>query len=128
MKALIVEKHRAHKNKDKAKLKSVKQSLNELITQSKLEYKQKVESKFEALDSKGMWQGLRSMAGMTKKPIDINIDKGKELEYVNELNKFYARFDNHDFSQQIQTCFSNVDNSVPSFDIEPFEVFKHFCK
>ena len=68
------------------------------------------------------------MAGMTKKPIDINIDKGKELEYVNELNKFYARFDNHDFSQQIQTCFSNVDNSVPSFDIEPFEVFKLFCK
>ena len=43
-----------------------------------MNYEEKAQNKFEALDSKGMWQGLRSMAGTIKKPIDIKVGKGKE--------------------------------------------------
>lgn len=51
LKNLIVEKHKAHKNKDKSKVKSVQGSLKSLIKQSKLDYKNKDEDNFENLDS-----------------------------------------------------------------------------
>ena len=75
-----------------------------------------------------MLQGLRSMVGMTKKSIDVNVSKGRELEYANDLNKFYARFDNHDFSDDIQTCISGITDSFPCFEVKDYEVYKHFCK
>ena len=75
-----------------------------------------------------MWQGLKSMAGMTKKSININVEKGKEQDYVESLNTFYARFDNHDFSNEIEKARSLLGNVDDSFVIEQYEVDKCFSK
>lgn len=65
------------------------------------------------------------MAGMTKKAIDINVTKGSKLEYVNDLNKFYAR---HGFSNSIKNKTEQViiKNYIPKerenhklFDVNP---------
>ena len=128
LKSLIIAKHKAHKAKDRTLVKSIQKDLKIEINNCKSIYEKKVENKFENLDSKGMWQGLKSMAGMQKKSININVEKGKEQEYVESLNTFYARFDNHDFSSEIENARLLLDDEDNYFEIEPHEVNKYFSK
>ena len=57
---------------------------------------------FESMDSKNMWDGLKTMSGMKKQTKEIPIEKGKEQEYAQDLNKFYTRFDTYDFFENIK--------------------------
>ena len=129
LKELIIQKHKAHKNKDKIKEKSVQKELENKITASKHVLKNKVESKFKLLDSKGMWKDLKSMAGLNSKQKDIQVEKGKENKYAEELNSFYARFDCHNFSGEITDLQNTLkENNDTAFEIKQHEVQKSFSK
>ncbi len=97
----------------------------------KFEFKDKVQSAFENMASKEMWSGLKTLAGMTDKKKDIPTQKGKEQEYTEQLNEFYARFDNQDFSDNISEVKNELRLSMPSepsFVIKDHEVYLSFQK
>ena len=131
LKSLIISKHKAHKTNEHEKLKRVKNELKTKIKASKYEFKDKVNTAFENMASKDMWSGLKSMAGMTNNKKDIPIQKGKEQEYCEQLNAFYARFDDQDFSTNIAEIKSELCENLsnePPFVIKEHEVMLSFKK
>ena len=100
LKLLLKEKKRVFRGGDKAKIKSVHNQIKGKIEGGKINYKEKVESKFRSYDSKGMWDGMKRMVGYNNKQTTMKVDKGNENKYADDLNTFYARFDCYDFSRQ----------------------------
>ena len=43
------------------------------------------------------------MIGLKDKETKMDVDKGKEQEYYNDLNSYYSRFDTIDFSEQSES-------------------------
>ena len=81
------------------------------------------------MDSKGMWEGLKTMAGLKSTPLTMSLDRGEEQKYVEELNKFYARFDSFDFSEKVNNIkndLSNSDSDYNTLEIKEYEVLKSF--
>ena len=56
------------------------------------------------------------MIGYKKKRGEINADN--EEEFSNKLNKFYTRFDSHDYSKEQN---SEIENNLQKID-EPIQV------
>ena len=112
LKTLIIKKRNAFKNQNKDKVKEIQKEINAKIKECKYDYKNKIEEKFRSSDSKGMWAGLKTMAGFTSKQPSISVDKGKEQQYAEELNTFYARFDCHDFKDKVKNIKSDLNNST----------------
>ena len=72
MKSLIISKRNAFKAKDQDRCKSIQKEINDKIKQCKYNYKDKIELKFKSMDSKGMWEGLKTMAGLKSTPLTIH--------------------------------------------------------
>ena len=64
-----------------------------------------VESKFRSMDSKRMWEGLKSLIGLKFTQLTVSLDKGKEQEYIEELNYVYACLDS-----KINRAFDGLPN------------------
>ena len=97
VKEVINKKKATLSNKD-VNLRSIQRELNSVIKVAKRSYKEKVEKLFKSNQTCDAWKGLKQLSGFVKKnclpePEDVN-------EYVNDLNKFYARFDDKDFSSE----------------------------
>ena len=97
LKEIIIKKKAALSNKD-VNLRSIQRELNSVIKVAKHSYKEKVEKLFKSNQTCDAWKGLKQLSGFVNKnclpePEDVN-------EYVNDLNKFYARFDDKDFSSE----------------------------
>ena len=102
VKSVLKEKKKCFKdnNRDKILMKNVQNKLDASIKKGKKQYKEKIEQKFEANDMKKVWEGMNLMGGrsaVNRSSVFCNSKK-----YANELNNFYARFDCHDFSKDIQ--------------------------
>ena len=52
---------------------------------------------------KSVWEGMNLMGGCKKKG-NSNLERDKK--YANDLNEFYARFDCHDFDNEINDSFN----------------------
>ena len=75
-------------------IRSVQRELNKSRNDAKRAYKDKVEHLFKSNKTKNAWKGLKCLSGFVSKkfihePDDINT-------YVNDLNVFYARFDENE--------------------------------
>ena len=71
-----------------------------MISEAKQAYKTKVEGLFKTNKSADAWKGLKTLTGMLKSkkvPALLN-----SHGVADELNKFYARFDDKDFSKEHQ--------------------------
>ena len=66
-----------------------------------MNFKNKIEEKFKSNDMKSVWKDMKTIAGFDNKSTKMTFEKGSENEYTNDLNQFYARFDNQDFSVEI---------------------------
>ena len=93
----VVHKHRLFKvSKEEY---SVKQKQLEAdITKAKYAYKRKVEELFRTNSYKDAWKGLKELTDMTKAKKEPALLK--EPGSAERINKFYARFDNIDFSAE----------------------------
>ena len=69
---------------------------------SKINYKSKIEAMFKANNTKETWLGLKRMIGYTEKKTTLHTDNIND--YVNNLNSFYARFENSN---------PNIEHSSP---------------
>ena len=96
---LLLEKKNAFKCKNKDELSKVQIKIKKKTFECKKVYKQKVEKQFKSNNMKDMWKLVKTMSGCVAAKNKVNVKN--ESDYVNELNNFYARFDIHDFSQQI---------------------------
>ena len=121
----LKEKRKAFRMGDRELLKREQTKLESEIKKCKLKYKDKIKSLFESGDSRLAWQGL-------KKAIGCNQDKPKThvtnmVSFVEDLNQFYCRFDNKDYSkyhQTVRTQLQMCDNSIYFEEQEIRKVFR----
>lgn len=106
LKQLLNEKRKHLASGDRNLLKSVQKRLNKEIAEAKFSYKLKLENLFKTNNCKEAWKGLKILCGYNNKNKLVNISDINN--YVNELNDFYLRFDNHDFSQECDEIISNI--------------------
>lgn len=92
-------------------LRSAQKEIKQEIRRAKLRYKQKVEDKFRNNNLGLAWDSIRTMVGLT----DDNVKKRLSLDgftsdlvLAPELNKFYSRFDVHDFNNEITTVKNTI--------------------
>jgi hypothetical protein len=83
---------------DQQEVKNLQAQLKVKIRENKEKYKKKVEESFNTDRPRKMWQSLNTMTGYKPGKKSINIDDAQAL--ADELNQFYARFDEHDFSAE----------------------------
>ncbi|KAL8583176.1 hypothetical protein ACOMHN_046560 [Nucella lapillus] len=81
--------------KEKHKTADGKTNIKKLSEQCRRKYRVKLESKLTAGDSKAVWEGVKDITGTRKKKGTAS-SEGDTVEFANELNAFYARFDQPD--------------------------------
>ncbi len=113
---------------------SVQKEIEQEIRRAELSYKQKLEDKLSNNNLGSAWDSIRSTVGLTE-----NMKKRVSLEgftsdtvLAQELNKFYSRFDVHDFNNEIMTLKNTMleanQQAYPLFDVHSVvKTFKH-CK
>ena len=121
LKLLLNEKKRVFHSGTKEDRKLVQKKLKHKIRECKKLYKVKVEDMFKANDTKRAWQGLQSMTGYKPKPKRVNVEN--ESVYANDLNAFYCRFDQTDFSSE-QTQVADLARSFPTNNLK-FQLGKY---
>ena len=107
--------------------KAARYNLRRTVTAAKGRYRDKVELQFEQADSRGMWQGLRTMTDYKGTPPMLNTD----VSLANELNTFYARFEavNNNNSPQTSAMESGATADGDSvFRLTEHEVRRSFKK
>ncbi|XP_078000927.1 uncharacterized protein LOC144453491 [Glandiceps talaboti] len=108
----------ALKNKDQ--LREVQKEIKRVIKIEKEKYKRKVEEKFIGNDMRRVWASMKLMNGYTRKNSNLNSSVPKtSIDYVNDLNCFYNRFDCHDFSQEL-TDLKTICNNCANTDESVF--------
>ena len=120
------EKKKAFCLKDKLKLSTAQKKTDEAIDLGKKNFKEQIERDFSK-NSKQAWSGLKKIVGYKEKQTVIDHENGNK--YVNDLNAFYSRFDQHDFSSQHNEarCELNMTSSDdPIVTVEEWEVTRIF--
>ena len=115
LKPLLNKKKYLLSHHDRDQLKIVQKEINAQISVCKQNYKTKIENLFKT-DSKSAWAGLRGLTGMSKSKNTPDVEN-PEI-FCNELNKFFARFDTHDFSGVRRV----ITNFLGSREAEPITV------
>ena len=72
-----------------------------------------------------VWDGIRLMSGYSSNSKSCHLPT-TSTDYANDLNKFFNRFDEHDFSKELhglQTLLSDVDCNIV---VSESEVRRHF--
>lgn len=81
----------------------LKIELKVIIRQGKLKYKEKVEGNMSCSNTRGLWNGMKSITGYgSSKPSLCNLGV-----QANDANTFFARFDESDFSSLHENVLFN---------------------
>ena len=124
LKDLLNKKKKCLANKDRNELKSVQKEIKTQIRVCKSNYRLKIESMCKS-DSKAAWRGLKQLTGMTKTA--ISHDVADTLQFCNELNTYYTRFDKYDFALE-RSCICqfhrNKAQIEPSIVIDVDDVIR----
>ena len=94
----VINKKKASLSNNRTDLRSIQRELTKKIKDAKNNYKTKVENMFNTNNTKDAWKGLKYLCGYVTKT--CMPEPETMHEYVNELNAFYARFDDKDFSRE----------------------------
>ena len=129
VKQIINQKKDAYRRGDKTELKEIQKELNIAIKTEKTRYKQKIEQCFIDNNMKQVWQGMRLMSGNTTNSNSGSKMPDQSMDYANQLNDFYNRFDRHDFSNTIECMFAQLPaEPVPFLAITDSMVRDQFAK
>ena len=115
LKGVLNEKKRAFMISDKAEGKRIQSELNNQIKNAKTEYKDKIERQFQYGNLRSAWQGLKTLAGTTPRPTNPRktVPEDQAYAFANELNTFYSRFDQRDFSAERRELESELRDRLP---------------
>ena len=103
----IIEKHKSHGS---VVYTSKQLAVNSEINIAKANYTRKIEDLFNSNNPSDAWKGLKVLLGTETKRKDpaIVCTPGS----AERLNKFYARFDNHDFSNEHRNLLTHLKSSL----------------
>ena len=104
LKSLMKEKRRIALSGNRNELRNISRQLTGKIAEEKRKYKEKVERLFRTNSAKDAWKGLKTLCGFNSKRATPDAD----IFDINQMNAFFARFDNNDFSEE----FSNVVSTI----------------
>ena len=130
-KGIINKKKKAFGEGNTEALKLIQKELKCVIKREKTVYKNKIEAKFCQNNMKQVWQGMRLMSGYTNSGNKSSKLPNISIEYANELNSFYNRFDEKDFSNEINdihTLLSSDLSTEPFLHVLENDVRKQFAK
>lgn len=108
IKDAINEKKAAFMSKNKDRIRVAQKNVKVAIRQGKNKYKDRVENKLQECDTKGLWNGLKSITGFG--PVTSNLNG--ETFTPDEANLFYARFD---------CTVNSTDHHIPAHYITPLQ-------
>ena len=117
MSQILKEKKQAFKKGDVLRQKELEKQFRAEGIKSKKEYKTKVEGKLTEGNVKSAWAGLNAMMGKDVKKQGLKCDD--PTKFANDLNTFYARFDEYDFSNEVDNVCQpllTIPNDVPLFE------------
>ena len=115
IKGIINRKRGVYGRGNKEELKVVQKELNRAIKKEKQIYKEKIEDHFTDNNMKRVWDGMRLMSGYVNKNKCSNDLPDISIDYANELNQFYSRFDCHDFSDKVENLMILNSGDTESF-------------
>ena len=98
LKRLLYRKKEAFKSGDRDEVKTVQRQLNRQIREDKRRFATKLENNFKEGNSRQYWQDVQTITGY--KPKKVPLKTTDEAKLAGELNTFYARFDQRDFSEE----------------------------
>ena len=116
LKNLLHERQEHIKDSNDEEKKKTQKKIDNCIKKGKKQYKDKLEKNFSEGRSQQSWENMATITGYKKKRGEINADN--EEEFSNELNKFYTRFDSHDYSKEQN---SEIENNLQKID-DPIQV------
>lgn len=93
---MLNEKRRIRHSGSTDQKKNLQKRIDKKITNSKKKYKEKIEGLFRTNKSKDAWKGVKALCGYRKKQITPEPDD--VVTYVNDMNSFFARFEQYDTS------------------------------
>ena len=105
----VIEKHKAYSNNDPNYAKK-QTEVYEAINKAKQSYKKKVKQMFNNNNMKDAWKGLKTITsqGTSKKPCPLTCPP----RFAYRLHVFYSRFDNKDFSENIEAMKLKLTNDI----------------
>ena len=92
-------------------MKITEKQLQIKMREAKSTHRQRLESAFKSNNNKKAWDTMKSMTGMSTHAKPIVTDN--ELEFANDLNVFFARFETTGSSDRCKDLLKNV-TPVPS--------------
>ena len=107
LKSLLNKKKYYFSKGETSNLKEVQKELKGELKRSKEKFKQKIEQLFLSNNMKDTWTGLKTVVGLSNKKTDIPTDID-----INELNKFYCRFDSIDNSGPVAELKIDIEGSL----------------
>lgn len=120
MKRCLNDKKMAFLRGDTEDVKNKRKELRAKIQRAKMDFKHKVDDQFCTGNPRQAWKGLNTMMGRRSKGGDDD-DLLDTPSFVNDLNRFYGRFDIEDFKDKSNTiCLSAHRN--PTIQLSEQEV------
>ena len=104
------ERSNAIKENNEDQRKAVQKKIDNKIKEGKKKYKEKLQDNFEKGKSKDSWDNMNNITGYKPKKTGIHTDDERKL--ANDLNIFYKRFDNKDFSQEQNIALNKVNENL----------------
>ena len=120
IKTLLNKKKQLFGQNNKDQLKELQKTIDLAIQDQKRTYKQKIESHFTDNNMKKVWNGMRMMSGYSNGSCKSCPLPKTSVDFANELNSFYNRFDCYDFSKETNELLVNLTNDPMA--VEPFLV------
>ncbi|KAJ8040889.1 hypothetical protein HOLleu_15327 [Holothuria leucospilota] len=127
VKTVINKKKGLFKKGDSSALREVQKELKRVIAQEKAAYRDKIESLFTDNNMRRVWDGIRLMSGYRNNSNACHISE-ITLDYANDLNHFYNRFDQQDFSHEYSKLQNVLTDPSSNIVVSEEDVRRQFSR
>ena len=124
MKEILGEKKKAFLRGDSDRQKELEKQFRWKNKEAQIQYKDKMQEKFTTGDVRAAWDGMNTMMGRKVQKQGLKCDD--PITFSNDLNSFYARFDDHDFSSEVQNVckpLSTIPNDITVSEASVNKIF-----
>ena len=109
---------------NKQKVRELEKQFRSKAKTARLEYKDNIEEHFKSMNGRDAWKGLKVMMGRNTQQQRAKCPDN--VKFVNEMNTFYARFDDNNFRNECDDLCQSLDPlPVTVFDDDVVSVLSH---
>ena len=122
LKQTINKKKAAFQKGNRGERKEVQKILRQEIKKAKIEYREKVEEKFQAGNMRDAWKGLKILTGQNKPQQTATMSKADRTKHADSLNDFYCRFERDDLKEKLTSVIEDIKKSATDDDENDLEI------